>query len=128
MSGAPDSPTLALLTDPALAAADRSAQLVPLVYEELRRMAQRVLLGERPGHTLQATALVHEAFLRLVGPRQLPWQRLLWSRLLSLRLPWQRLSIPSPSPSPSPRLSLLRRREAAASVAGSSPRPVRRGV
>ncbi|MCU0867376.1 MAG: ECF-type sigma factor [Planctomycetes bacterium] len=74
MSGAPDSPTLALLTDPALAAAERSAQLVPLVYDELRRMAQRVLLGERPGHTLQATALVHEAFLRLVGPRQLPWQ------------------------------------------------------
>jgi RNA polymerase sigma factor (TIGR02999 family) len=42
-------------------------QLLPLVYEELRRLAASKLAQERPGQTLQATALVHEAFLRLVG-------------------------------------------------------------
>lgn len=41
--------------------------LLPAVYEELRRMAGRKLSSEAPGHTLQATALVHEAYLRLVG-------------------------------------------------------------
>ena len=45
-------------------AADR---LLPLVYDELRRLATRRLAAERPGQTLQATALVHEAYLRLVG-------------------------------------------------------------
>ncbi len=45
-------------------AADR---LLPLVYDELHRLAQRELARERPGHTLQATALVHEAWLRLCG-------------------------------------------------------------
>jgi RNA polymerase sigma factor (TIGR02999 family) len=49
-------------------------QLLPLVYEELRRLAARELAHEKPGQTLQATALVHEAYLRLVGsdPGQ-PW-------------------------------------------------------
>jgi RNA polymerase sigma factor (TIGR02999 family) len=42
-------------------------QLLPLVYDELRRLAARKLAQERPGQTLQATALVHEAYLRLVG-------------------------------------------------------------
>jgi hypothetical protein len=42
--------------------------LLPLVYDELRRIAARQLAHERPGQTLQATALVHEAFLRLVSP------------------------------------------------------------
>jgi len=42
-------------------------QVFPLVYEELRRLAAGHMRGERPGHTLQATALVHEAFARLVG-------------------------------------------------------------
>ena len=48
---------------------DRQAaeQLLPLVYDELRRLAARKLAHESPGHTLQATALVHEAYLRLVG-------------------------------------------------------------
>jgi RNA polymerase sigma factor (TIGR02999 family) len=48
---------------------DRQAadQLLPLVYEELRRLAARKLTSEAPGQTLQATALVHEAYLRLVG-------------------------------------------------------------
>jgi RNA polymerase sigma factor (TIGR02999 family) len=43
-------------------------QLLPLVYDELRRLAARRLAKEKPGQTLQATALVHEAYLRLVGP------------------------------------------------------------
>ncbi len=45
-----------------------SEQLLPLVYDELRRLAAQRLRYEPPGMTLQATALVHEAFLRLVGP------------------------------------------------------------
>jgi RNA polymerase sigma factor (TIGR02999 family) len=43
-------------------------QLLPLVYDELRKLAAHRLAQERPGQTLQATALVHEAYLRLVGP------------------------------------------------------------
>lgn len=43
-------------------------ELLPLVYEELRKVAAYLLAGEKPGQTLQATALVHEAYLRLVGP------------------------------------------------------------
>jgi RNA polymerase sigma factor (TIGR02999 family) len=50
-------------------------QLLPLVYDELRRLAAQKLAQEKPGQTLQATALVHEAYLRLVGPADLPhWQ------------------------------------------------------
>jgi RNA polymerase sigma factor (TIGR02999 family) len=45
-----------------------SDQLLPLVYEELKKLAAAKLAHEKPGHTLQATALVHEAYLRLVGP------------------------------------------------------------
>ena len=52
------------------AALDR---LTPLVYERLRRMARSYMRTERPGHTLQATALVNEAFLRLVETRNLDW-------------------------------------------------------
>ena len=44
-------------------------ELMPLVYEELRRLASRYLLGERPGHTLRPTALVHETYLKLAGGR-----------------------------------------------------------
>ena len=49
-------------------------QLVPIVYQELHRQAQRYLQRENPGHTLQTTALVHEAYLRLVDQRQARWQ------------------------------------------------------
>ena len=52
------------------AALDR---LTPLVYEQLHRMARSYMRSERPGHTLQATALVNEAFLRLVDTRDLNW-------------------------------------------------------
>jgi RNA polymerase sigma-70 factor, ECF subfamily len=53
---------------------DAEPRLVPLVYAELRRLAGHYMRGERPGHTLQATALVHEAYLRLVGQKEISWQ------------------------------------------------------
>jgi RNA polymerase sigma factor (TIGR02999 family) len=49
-------------------------QLVPLVYAELRRIAHQHLGGERPGHTLQTTELVNEAYLRLIDARRVAWQ------------------------------------------------------
>ena len=49
-------------------------ELVPIVYSELRRLARYQLRGERAGHSLQPTALTHEAFLRLFGTRQVSWQ------------------------------------------------------
>ena len=51
-----------------------SAELLPLVYEELRRLAMGRMAHEAAGHTLQATALVHEAWLRLVGNGERTWQ------------------------------------------------------
>src|SRR2546423_1756253 len=48
-------------------------QLLPLVYEELRRLAAQKLAQEKPGQTLVATALVHEAYLRLVGSADRGW-------------------------------------------------------
>lgn len=55
---------------------DRAAmdELAPLVYEELRRLARRQMAGERQGHLLQPTALVNEAFLRLVDIHQVQWR------------------------------------------------------
>jgi len=53
---------------------EAAAQLVPLIYEELRCLAARRLRYERPGHTLQATALVHEVYLKLVGQANARWQ------------------------------------------------------
>lgn len=49
-------------------------QLLPLVYEELRKLAHSYLHNERPNHTLQATALVHEAYIRLVDWENVSWQ------------------------------------------------------
>jgi RNA polymerase sigma factor (TIGR02999 family) len=49
-------------------------ELMPLVYGELRRLAERHLRGERPHHTLQRTALVHEAYLRLINQKDVSWQ------------------------------------------------------
>jgi RNA polymerase sigma factor (TIGR02999 family) len=59
-----------------LSAGDRRAadRLMPLVYDELRRLASRYLARERPDHTLQATALVHEAYLRLIDQTKVTWQ------------------------------------------------------
>jgi RNA polymerase sigma factor (TIGR02999 family) len=57
-------------------AGDRAAldELLPLVYRELKSIASRQLAGERPGHTLQATALVNEAYLRLVDQHSVDWR------------------------------------------------------
>ena len=49
-------------------------ELIPLIYGELRRLAQHYMANERPNHTLQATALVNEAYLQLVGSNHGPWQ------------------------------------------------------
>ncbi len=49
-------------------------KLTPLVYEELRRLAHRYMSRERPEHTLQTTALVNEAYLRLADQREVHWQ------------------------------------------------------
>ncbi len=51
-----------------------AAELLPIVYEELRHLAAQKLSHEKPGQTLQATALVHEAWLRLGADAQPPWQ------------------------------------------------------
>lgn len=55
---------------------DREAldKLMPLVYDELRRVASHYLRRERPGHTLQTTALVHDAYLRLVNQKDVRWE------------------------------------------------------
>jgi RNA polymerase sigma-70 factor, ECF subfamily len=55
---------------------DRKAleNLIPLVYDELHRIAQRCMQRERPGHTLQPTALVNEAYLKLTGRADIAWQ------------------------------------------------------
>ena len=50
-----------------------AGELLPLVYNELRKLAASKLAHEKPGQTLQATALVHEAWLRIAGPNQRPW-------------------------------------------------------
>jgi RNA polymerase sigma factor (TIGR02999 family) len=49
-------------------------ELAPLIYDELRRLARGLLRRERPGHTLQPTALVHEAFLRLIDQSRVNWR------------------------------------------------------
>ena len=50
------------------------SEMMPEVYDDLRRLAETFLRGERTAHTLQRTALVHEAFLRLIGEKDLVWQ------------------------------------------------------
>lgn len=49
-------------------------RLIPLVYDELRRVARRCLRRERAGHTMQTTTLVHEAYLRLIDASRVPWE------------------------------------------------------
>ncbi len=55
--------------------AQAAEQLLPLVYDELRRLAAQNLAREKPGQTLTATALVHEAYLRLVGKDEPRWEK-----------------------------------------------------
>ena len=63
-----------LLNKAAAGDLEAEAKLVPLIYDELHRLAARRLLHERRDHTLQATALVHEAYLKLAGQRDVKWQ------------------------------------------------------
>ncbi len=63
-----------LLDSVARGDAKASEDLLPIVYQELRRLAAHKMSSESAGHTLQATALVHEAWLRLVGSGPHPWQ------------------------------------------------------
>lgn len=66
----PDSPA----AQPANLALAKVDEIMPGVYEELRRLATSYLRGERAEHTLQGTALVHEAYLRLIGQENLSWE------------------------------------------------------
>jgi len=74
MNEPPDNRVTQLLLD--WSAGDQRAfgELLPLVYGELRRLADRQLRAERPNHTLQGTALVHEAYLRLIDQKNVSWQ------------------------------------------------------
>lgn len=63
-----------LVAETAAGDADAADVVFPLVYDELRRLAASALRRERAGHTLQPTALVHEAFLRLVNSPETPWE------------------------------------------------------
>lgn len=62
-----------LLADAAGGKAHAARELLPMVYRSLRDLAERQMRGERSSHTLQATALVHEAYMRLVGDRDIGW-------------------------------------------------------
>jgi RNA polymerase sigma-70 factor, ECF subfamily len=64
----------ALLSELTKGNPDAGPRLIPLVYDELRRIANGYMRRERTGHTLQATALVHEAYLKLLGQRSVDWQ------------------------------------------------------
>ncbi len=74
MPPSPPSDATRLLLDLSGGRASAADELLPLVYAELRNMAARMLRSERPDHTLQPTALVHEAYLRLVDQRVDTWQ------------------------------------------------------
>jgi RNA polymerase sigma-70 factor (ECF subfamily) len=83
--GPRDNPTALLL---AWSQGDRNAldALLPLVYAELRQLAGRYMDRERPGHTLQATALVNEAYLRLIDVQHVNWQNRAHFLAMSARL------------------------------------------
>jgi RNA polymerase sigma factor (TIGR02999 family) len=63
-----------LLSEVKQGSREAQSELILLVYQDLRRIAQSYLNRERPGQTLQATALVHEAYMRLFGERQVDWR------------------------------------------------------
>jgi RNA polymerase sigma factor (TIGR02999 family) len=70
----PDGTVTLLLTQVRDGNQEAANQLIPLIYKELRQMAGACMRGERPGHTLQATALVNEAYMRMVGGHPVEWQ------------------------------------------------------
>lgn len=63
-----------LLCNESIEPSEKLRLLLPIVYRELRALAQARLNGERVGHTLSATALVHEAYLKFVGHGEVPWR------------------------------------------------------
>lgn len=73
-SGEPDHSITALLAQLNAGDCDAEGRLISQVYAELRRLAERHMRRERPGHTLQPTALVNEAYVRLVREQQAPWK------------------------------------------------------
>jgi RNA polymerase sigma factor (TIGR02999 family) len=73
MDGLPEADITALLRDWSGGDHEALERLMPAVYGELKRLAASYLRSERPGHTLQPTALVHEAYLRLQGQRSVAW-------------------------------------------------------
>lgn len=73
LAGASTAKFLDLLAAASHGDAEASERVFPLIYDELRRLADRYMRGERPDHTLQATALVHEAYLKLVGQGDASW-------------------------------------------------------
>ena len=74
MNDDPLSDITRLLTAEEVSSAERASQLLPLLYDQLRAEANRLMAAERADHTLQPTALVHEAYLRIFGDRHVPWQ------------------------------------------------------
>ena len=70
----PSSDVSELLSELSSGNQDAGEKLMPLVYDELKRLARSYMRKERPNHTLQATALVHEAYLRLVKQHAVNWQ------------------------------------------------------
>ncbi|WP_204101513.1 sigma-70 family RNA polymerase sigma factor [Occallatibacter savannae] len=74
MAAIPPQPVTELLARWSKGDADAQEALIPLVYEELRRIARRSLSSQSAGHTLQPTALVHEAYLRLAKNQPVEWQ------------------------------------------------------
>ncbi len=74
MSGEPQHEVTRILQDWSGGDAGAPARLMPFVYDELRRLARKFLARERGGHTLQPTALVNEAYLRLVDQTRVNWQ------------------------------------------------------
>lgn len=74
MENEPDTQTVTIFLKDQKSASERIRQLLPLVHDQLRTAAQRHMTGERVGHTLAAAGLVHESHLKLIGPREIPWQ------------------------------------------------------
>ena len=73
MTTQPTTDVTRMLNDASAGRREAAGDLLPLVYQQLRAIAMKRMAEERSGHTLQATALVHEAYLRLVGNADLAW-------------------------------------------------------
>jgi RNA polymerase sigma factor (TIGR02999 family) len=86
MNDSPSGDVTRLLVDWSNGDDDALARLTPLVYDELHGLAQRYMRRERGDHTLQATALVHEAFVRLVDQKQVHWRNTLHFTALAAQM------------------------------------------